>query len=470
MAAIAKDEAYKVFCDKSQSKKSGKYIDQAHIILKYILKNGPSEINSIIAELKETECGFPPTHLNKIPSRLLKDNVLVKCGKHKPFKWDINLNTSSYFISNKISGKAKLLLDKSRESALLAIEIFNKPSLTFKTEAFITLMINAWTKLLLSYLVYKGKDYQYKPKKDNVKLGNTYDLSKSIKEVEKLISFEKGVKENLQICKDYRDLVEHDVFRYDLPYNDLVEFFQALILNYEEFISNHFGDEFNINTSLAIALQLTKVNNVQRVHLHKQYKEFIKMEGLNKVLKQLDNIDDETSNSERFRVKLVPKSIEISNTNRCDTQVQFESSDKNSDQIIAVINKPIPMEAFGADYVIPSVCLEEVNKKLSGLKQASLGRTCHYLTCINKAFMINGSEQDKRITVKDLCKPDIPRGDSSRVQHRYHKSRYPEFILEVLKIIEYQYKFLNTLKERNKYSDYKDLSNLSNDYKSWREK
>jgi len=43
--------------------------------------------------------------------------------------------------------KVKSLLEKSREAALLAVEVYNKPNTTFRTGVYIILMNIAWTSL-----------------------------------------------------------------------------------------------------------------------------------------------------------------------------------------------------------------------------------------------------------------------------------------------------------------------------------
>ena len=52
------------------------------------------------------------------------------------------------------------LLSKSREAALNAVQTFNNPLTTFKTETFIVLMVIAWTSLLHAY--YRGKKIEYR--------------------------------------------------------------------------------------------------------------------------------------------------------------------------------------------------------------------------------------------------------------------------------------------------------------------
>ncbi len=53
------------------------------------------------------------------------------------------------------------LLNKSREAALAAVQIFNNPNVTFKSETYIVLMIIAWTYLLHGYYRTKKIDYRY---------------------------------------------------------------------------------------------------------------------------------------------------------------------------------------------------------------------------------------------------------------------------------------------------------------------
>ena len=53
------------------------------------------------------------------------------------------------------------LLEKSREAALNAVQTFNNPLTTFKTEAFIVLMVIAWTYLLHAHYRRQGVEYRY---------------------------------------------------------------------------------------------------------------------------------------------------------------------------------------------------------------------------------------------------------------------------------------------------------------------
>lgn len=58
---------------------------------------------------------------------------------------------------------------KSREAMLSAVQIYNNPLISFKTESFIVLSLIAWTYLLHAYYRSKRVDYRYFAKKSGRK-------------------------------------------------------------------------------------------------------------------------------------------------------------------------------------------------------------------------------------------------------------------------------------------------------------
>ena len=61
------------------------------------------------------------------------------------------------------------LLQKSRESMLAAVQIFNNPNVNFKSESFIVLAIISWTYLLHAYYREKKIEYRYFDQKEQRK-------------------------------------------------------------------------------------------------------------------------------------------------------------------------------------------------------------------------------------------------------------------------------------------------------------
>ncbi len=53
------------------------------------------------------------------------------------------------------------LLKKSREAALAAVQVFNNPAITFKSEIFVVMMVISWTYLLHAHFRKQGVEYRY---------------------------------------------------------------------------------------------------------------------------------------------------------------------------------------------------------------------------------------------------------------------------------------------------------------------
>ncbi len=60
------------------------------------------------------------------------------------------------------SNIVKQLLTKAKDSAMLAIEFYNKPAVNFKSEGFITMMCIAWTSLFHAYFFKNNQFYQFR--------------------------------------------------------------------------------------------------------------------------------------------------------------------------------------------------------------------------------------------------------------------------------------------------------------------
>lgn len=58
---------------------------------------------------------------------------------------------------------AKMLLEKSKEAFLLSIELMNKPTIKYRSEACSIFLCNAWELMLKSHLIkkYDGKKIFY---------------------------------------------------------------------------------------------------------------------------------------------------------------------------------------------------------------------------------------------------------------------------------------------------------------------
>lgn len=159
---------------------------------------------------------------------------------------------------------AQELLQKSREAALAAVQIFNSPTISFKSEIFIVLMNISWTYLLHAYFRKKKIEYRYFRKAgtrrrfDRTKHGafKHWELERCLNSEHSPVEKEAAL--NLRFLIGIRHEIEHQMTsRID---SSLSAKFQACCLNYNEHIKRLFGDEHGIDKHLAFSLQFSSIS------------------------------------------------------------------------------------------------------------------------------------------------------------------------------------------------------------------
>jgi hypothetical protein len=266
-------------------------------------------------------------------------------------------------------GKTKTLVQSSIDSALLAVEIYNKPRTTFRSEGYITLMVIAWLKLLHAYFNHTiGDKYYYKNKnKYEIVDGEkkTWELSTCINKCSELSG---SVKENLFFFIKLRNKIEHRYIEKGEIDTLIFGECQALLYNYETFLVSIFGDRYALNESLVYSLQFSHMRikgqlRSNRRALSKDLKEIVDY-----VAKYRNSLDETIYNSQEFSIRLlqVPK---ISNTSRVDFAVDFvkldelKQEDKNLySQITALVkDRKVKVEGVNVGKLKPSKIIERVN-------------------------------------------------------------------------------------------------------------
>ena len=237
------------------------------------------------------------------------------------------------------------LLNKSREAALAAVQIFNNPNVTFKSETYIVLMNIAWTYLLHAY--YRAEKVNYRHFTQNAKR-KQYDRTKygAFKhwELERCLNEEKcplerEVVQNLRFLIGLRHEIEHQM---TTRIDDLLSArFQACCINYHDAAASLFGEEYGIAKHLAVSLQFSSLSQDQVDTLEQQ-------EGLPSHIKQyiegFDGAltsDDFASTKFAYRVIFVPKTT--NHPNQADQVITFVKADseiaKTANAAYAVIRE-----------------------------------------------------------------------------------------------------------------------------------
>lgn len=221
------------------------------------------------------------------------------------------------------------LVKKSREAALAAVQIFNNPNITFKSESYIVLMIIAWTYLHHAFFRDKKIEYRYFTQQgkrkhfDKTKHGayKYWELERCLNDGKSPI--DKDTANNLRFLIGLRHEIEHQMTS---KLGDVLSArFQACCINYNDYIKKLFGKDLGIDKHLAFSLQFSTISEEQKDLLADQpglpgnIKSFIK--GFD------DNLsaDEYASEKYAYRILFVPKTA--NRKGQADRVIEFVKSD-----------------------------------------------------------------------------------------------------------------------------------------------
>jgi hypothetical protein len=213
-------------------------------------------------------------------------------------------------------------LVRAREAMLLAVQVFNSPTLKFKAEVFSVLANIAWTYLLHEF--YSRRDVQI------VENERSLLLSQMITREDCPLS--QGMKDNITALKEIRDQVEHLLFR--RADKMFLSIFQATCLNFDKAICELFGKEKSLQNELSFSLQFAKVGFDQAVELS-GFEIPEEIEALDQSLDEMFG-DERTSDLEyRFRVVYT-----LENSTKSKAHIKFvHPSDEDAEELKNVLIK-----------------------------------------------------------------------------------------------------------------------------------
>ncbi len=156
------------------------------------------------------------------------------------------------------------MLEKSKEAFLLAIEIYNKPTIKYRLEGFSFFICNAWELLLKAYIIKNNGEnniyYKNKPHR-------TISLSDCIK---KVFTNEKDpIRKNLEIILDLRNTSTHFIIKEMEPI--YLPFLQANTLNYSQKLFDFFGEDITKNIDTSFLSLVANDNNLNDTEILSVY-------------------------------------------------------------------------------------------------------------------------------------------------------------------------------------------------------
>lgn len=237
-----------------------------------------------------------------------------------------------YYMVGRLPKKVKELLEKAKESCILAVDIYNKPKTSFRSGAFIILMNIAWTSLFHAIFERNKVKYYYREKnsirykrKDGDKLA--WELHECVKYYFKNnLPNEIPIKENIRFFIPLRNKIEHR-FMPDLDSKIFGEC-QALLHNFEYILNKEFGEKHVINESLVFSLQFAKWHPKSDGTVKKSPSDLVNIEQY--IDKFRKDLPAEVSSDQRYRfnVFLIPNIT--NNKNEADYAIRWINYDKDN--------------------------------------------------------------------------------------------------------------------------------------------
>ncbi len=269
------------------------------------------------------------------------------------------------------STKVKQLLEKAKDSVLLAVEIYNKPRTAFRAGGYIVFMGIGWLALFHAILERSGAKYFYRKNGRYVVIDGekkAWEIEKCVKEYYKNQNIPE--RKNLEFFIKLRNKIEHRF----LPHldSDIFGECQAMLINFENLITKEFGNQHAINENLVFSLQFSSVlqekqQQALKIRESKEYK------NVRRFLEDYrSHLSDAVKNSLNysFKVFLIPKVGLHENTS--DVAIEFVKYDPNKPEeqekykrlLVAIKEKQVPMIGFRAGQVCERI-REALKDKMS---------------------------------------------------------------------------------------------------------
>lgn len=309
--------------------------------------------------------GYAETTINKyINEKLINNNILKKEKNNFKVINFGNMNEKKFeeLLSQGRINKTdeELYIDKLKEKSfeqfLLAIEIYNRPSLKNKIEVFSILLICSWELLLKAKLI-----------KDSDNIDSIFDKEGKTKKISKLISTifkdkDNAIRCNLNEIIEIRNNSIHlfiENFR-----SEISRYFQSAIINYIDFYEQFFDKIPLRNETKGMFSIVIDQNDLNDVFFLGD-----KNENIKKLILETENKLHQYENCENYRV-MVDINYSVYKTKDKDADIYVKYTNKGTNiKEVKVPEDPNNIFTFKFGEVI-----KEINKKLKKNKNNNINK------------------------------------------------------------------------------------------------
>lgn len=236
------------------------------------------------------------------------------------------------------------LVDKSIEAFLMGLEVFNKPTINYRTEGFSFFICNAWELMLKALLLKRGKSIYYKDQPDR-----TYDLSKVVH----LIYTDKRqpLRVNLEKIINLRNTSTHFVTEdYEAIYSPL---FQSCVVNYvNELLRFHGKDVSNYLNRSSLTLT-TNIKELSNEEIKAKYPDEIAQ----KLIFTKNDIDvtKKLESSDKFSITVKHELVITKDKNKANFSVKINKDAEDQVAIIKELKDPADVFKFSFQNLVKDI-------------------------------------------------------------------------------------------------------------------
>lgn len=213
---------------------------------------------------------------------------------------------------------SRQLLVKSENAFLLALEIYNKPTVEYRLESFCILFINAWELLLKAKIIEDTKNSKSIFVK-GTRLRETITFTESLGRV--INDKESPVRKNLEDINDLRNTSSHLIIpEYEAIYAGL---FQQGVLNYVNLLKIWFNRDIKVTPCLLTIAFEYQPTEIKKITIEDKYNKMLSAAFLEKRESILKTIKD---NPEGYSIPIDSKLALIKNPKKADITLSVGDS------------------------------------------------------------------------------------------------------------------------------------------------
>ena len=250
------------------------------------------------------------------------------------------------------------LLDKSEEAFLMAIEIYNKPTIKYRLEGFVFFICNAWELLLKAKMLSDGDSIYYPDKPTR-----TISLSNCISHV--LTNDKDPVRKNIEIINSIRNISTHFVIKeMDSVY---LPFMQSNVLNYSQKLYDYFGRDITNKINSSFMTLFVDSEPISDEQILNRYGDNV-FEKFTKIRSDVTNMLSD-SNNDKLAIKIDLNMKLVKDIDKAKTTFRFAKDGEEPARIIKELKDPNLTHSLSQkrvrELVEESLRKKEINIKLN---------------------------------------------------------------------------------------------------------